>query len=89
MTPETVVSIGREALQLALVVAAPMLLTALIVGVVVGLLQAATQVQEAALPFVIKLVALSGVLIFTGGWMLRLMIEFTRDLITRIPSLIG
>jgi flagellar biosynthesis protein FliQ len=89
MTPETVLTVGRSALQLGLLVASPLLLTALVVGIVVGLLQAATQVQEAALPFVVKLIAVSAMLALTGGWMLRLLVEFTRQIISGIPQMLG
>lgn len=89
MTPETVITQGRDALQLALMLAAPLLLTSLAVGVIVGIFQAATQINEMTLSFIPKLVAMSAVLVFTGPWMLRLLMEFTRRLFESIPSLIG
>ena len=89
MTPETVITQGRDALQLALMLAAPLLLTSLAVGVLVGIFQAATQINEMTLSFIPKLVAMSAVLVFTGPWMLRLLMEFTRRLFESIPSLIG
>ncbi|TXG98056.1 MAG: flagellar biosynthesis protein FliQ [Nevskiaceae bacterium] len=89
MTPETVVSLGRHALELALMLAMPLLLTALAVGVLVGIFQAATQINEMTLSFIPKLVAMAVVLIVTGPWMLRLLVEYTRQLFESIPSLIG
>lgn len=88
MTPEVVLSEGSRALQLALLLAAPLLLTALAVGVIVGVFQAATQINEQTLSFIPKLVATAGVLVFTGPWMLRLLIEYTQRLFQSIPTLI-
>ena len=87
MTPEAVLTVGRSALQLGLLVASPLLLTALVVGIVVGLLQAATQVQEQALPFVLKLFAVAAVLAIGGGWMLRLLVEFARGIRNQVTEL--
>ncbi|PTU30569.1 flagellar biosynthesis protein FliQ [Stenotrophobium rhamnosiphilum] len=89
MTPETVITQGRDALQLALMLAAPLLLTSLAVGVIVGIFQAATQINEMTLSFIPKLVAMAAVLVFTGPWMLRLLMEFTQRLFENIPNLIG
>lgn len=88
MTPETVLTQGSQALQLALMLAAPLLLTALAVGVIVGVFQAATQINEQTLSFIPKLVATAGVLVFTGPWMLRLLTEFTRRLFESIPTML-
>ncbi|MGQ0501690.1 MAG: flagellar biosynthesis protein FliQ [Panacagrimonas sp.] len=88
MTPETVLSTGREALMLAVLLAAPLLLVALTVGVVVGVFQAATQINEQTLSFIPKLLAMAAVTVVAGPWMLRLLIEFTRRLIESIPVLI-
>jgi flagellar biosynthetic protein FliQ len=89
MTPEAVITQGRDALTLALMLAAPLLLTSLAVGVIVGIFQAATQINETTLSFIPKLVAMSAVLVFTGPWMLRLLIEFTQRLFENIPNMIG
>lgn len=88
MTPETVITQGRYALELALLLSAPLLLTALAVGVLVGVFQAATQINEMTLSFIPKLVAMAAVLMFTGPWMLRLLVEYTRQLIESIPALV-
>lgn len=89
MTPEEVLTQGRYALELALLLAAPLLLTALVVGLLVGVFQAATQINEMTLSFIPKLLAMTAVLMIAGPWMLHLLVEYTRRLITDIPSLIG
>lgn len=88
MTPETVLTIGSQALQLVLLLAAPLLLTALAVGVLIGVFQAATQINEQTLSFIPKLLATAAVLVFTGPWMLRLLTEYTKRLYDSIPALI-
>jgi flagellar biosynthesis protein FliQ len=89
MTPETVVTVGRHALEMTLLLAAPLLLTALAVGLIVGIFQAATQINEMTLSFIPKLLAMAAVLAFTGPWMLRTLVEYTRGLIESIPGMIG
>jgi flagellar biosynthetic protein FliQ len=89
MSPETVVTIGRHALEMTLMLAAPLLLTALAVGLIVGIFQAATQINEMTLSFIPKLLAMAAILALTGPWMLRSLIEYTRALIESIPGLIG
>jgi flagellar biosynthetic protein FliQ len=89
MTPDTVMGELQAALTLALVIATPMLGMALLIGVVIGLLQAATQVNEPAIAFIGKLFALALVLAISGGWMLAQLVTFTTSLIQRIPSMLG
>ena len=89
MTPETVVTVGRHALEMTLLLAAPLLLTALAVGLIVGIFQAATQINEMTLSFIPKLLAMAAVLALTGPWMLRTLVEYTRGLIESIPGMIG
>jgi len=89
MSPETVVTVGRHALEVTLMLAAPLLLTALAVGLIVGIFQAATQINEMTLSFIPKLLAMAAVLAITGPWMLRTLIEYTRGLIESIPGMIG
>ena len=89
MTPETVMGIGQHALVVTLMIAAPLLLTALAIGLLVGVLQAATQINEMTLSFIPKLLALAAVLMIAGPWMLRTLIDYTRHLIESLPSLIG
>lgn len=89
MTPDTVLDLGQQALQLTLLLCAPMLLVALGIGVLVGIFQAATQINEMTLSFIPKLLAMAAVMVLTGPWMLRLLTDYTRQLIERIPSLVG
>ncbi|MCL4790906.1 MAG: flagellar biosynthesis protein FliQ [Gammaproteobacteria bacterium] len=89
MTPETVLTIAREALTVTTLLAAPLLLVALVTGVMVGILQAATQINEMTLSFIPKLLALMLTLLITGPWMLQLITSYTRTLFTSIPGLLG
>ncbi|MBL4574306.1 MAG: flagellar biosynthesis protein FliQ [Gammaproteobacteria bacterium] len=89
MTEDMVLQIGEDALFLIVSLAAPLLLSALFVGLVVGVLQAVTQIQEQTLSFIPKLMALVVALILMGPWLLQRWITFTRDLFMQIPSLIG
>jgi len=84
-----VVTIGRQALEMTLMLAAPLLLTALAVGLIVGIFQAATSINEMTLSFIPKLLAMAAVLAITGPWMIRNLVEYTRGLIESIPGLIG
>lgn len=88
MTPETVLAVGRHALEITLLLAAPLLLTALAVGLLVGVFQAATQVNEMTLSFIPKLVAMAAALMIAGPWMLKLIIAYTRGLFESIPGLL-
>ncbi len=89
MTPETVMYLGRQAIEVALLLSGPMLLSALIIGLVVSIFQAATQINEATLSFIPKLVGTFLVLILAGPWMLQLFVDYIRQLFERIPQLIG
>ncbi|MBK6357493.1 MAG: flagellar biosynthesis protein FliQ [Betaproteobacteria bacterium] len=89
MTPGVVMEIGRQAIEVTLIMAAPMLLSALIVGLIVSIFQAATQLNEATLQFVPKLVVMFLVLILVGPWMLQYMIDYIQRLFESIPQLIG
>ena len=89
MSPETVVTVGRHALEMTLMLAAPLLLTALAVGLIVGIFQAATQINEMTLSLIPKLLAMAAMLALTGPWMLRTLVEYTRNLIESIPGMIG
>ena len=89
MTPETVMYLGRQAVEVALLLSGPMLLSALVIGLVVSIFQAATQINEATLSFIPKLVGTFLVLILAGPWMLQLIVDYIRQLFERIPQLIG
>lgn len=86
MTPESVLSLGQQALQLALLLAAPLLLASLAVGLLVGVFQAATQINEMTLSFIPKVLAMAATLMLMGPWMLQMLAEFTRRLIEGIPG---
>ncbi len=88
MTPEMVVTIGRHALEMTLLLAGPLLLTALLVGLLVGVFQAATQINEMTLSFIPKLLAMAAVLVLSGSWMLKQLVGYTRELVQSIPGLI-
>ncbi|MDP2882742.1 MAG: flagellar biosynthesis protein FliQ [Azonexus sp.] len=89
MTPGVVMEIGRQAIEVTLIIAAPMLLSALFVGLIVSIFQAATQLNEATLQFVPKLVVMFLVLILVGPWMLEYMMDYIQRLFESIPQLIG
>jgi flagellar biosynthesis protein FliQ len=89
MTPETVVETGRQALMVMLLLAAPLLITALVVGLVVSIFQAATQINEPTLSFLPKVIAIAFVLAGAGAWMLQTLTDYTRGLYQSIPSLLG
>ncbi|RAN74683.1 flagellar biosynthetic protein FliQ [Bacillus sp. SRB_336] len=86
MTPESIMEIGQHALYVAMLVAAPLLLTALAVGLLVGVIQAATQINEMTLSFIPKLIAMALVALITGPWMLRLLVQYTHQLIESLPG---
>ncbi len=87
MTPESVLLILREALLLILLLSAPVMAVTLVIGLVVSLLQATTQLQEQTLSFVPKLVAAFLTLAITGGWILQHAVQFTAALFGSIPTL--
>jgi flagellar biosynthetic protein FliQ len=89
MTPDTVIDIGRQAMHVTALLAAPLLLSALVVGLLIGMLQAATQINEMTLTFVPKLIVVALVLTFAGPAMLRTLLGYTTQLIQGIPELIG
>ncbi|MDP3844163.1 MAG: flagellar biosynthesis protein FliQ [Oxalobacteraceae bacterium] len=89
MTPESVMSIGRHAIEITLMIAAPMLLTALVIGLIVSIFQAATQINEQTLSFIPKLVGIFVALIIAGPWMLSVMLDYMRGVFSSIPSLTG
>lgn len=89
MTPTTVVEIGRNALEITLMISAPLFLAALITGLIVSIFQAATQINEATLSFVPKLVAIFITMIVAGPWMITMMTDYMRRLYESIPGMIG
>ena len=89
MTPETIMTIGRHALEITMLLAAPLLLAALAIGLLVGVFQAATQINEMTLSFIPKLIGMAATLVIAGPWMLKTIIGYTRELFESIPGLIG
>jgi flagellar biosynthesis protein FliQ len=89
MTPEQVIIIGQQALVVTAMLAAPMLLAALAAGLLIGVFQAATQINEVTLSFIPKLLVLAAALYIGGGWMLKVLIGYSESLIKSIPQLIG
>lgn len=89
MTPESVLSIGESALTVTVLLAAPMLLSALAIGLLIGMIQAATQIQEMTLSFIPKLIILVVALMISGPWMLGLITDFTVRLFENIPEFIS
>ncbi len=89
MTPETVIEVGQHALRITALLAGPILGAALVIGLLVAMFQAATQINEMTLTFIPKLLIIAVVLIITGPWMLHLLVDYTQGLIESIPYLIG
>ena len=89
MTSEMVLNLVRQGLEVTILVSAPLLLTALVTGLLVSVFQAATQINEMTLSFIPKLLAIFLALVIAGPWMLGVMVDFTRRLILGIPGMIG
>ena len=89
MTPETITTIGQQALWVTVLIASPLLGSALAVGLLVGMIQAATQINEMTLSFIPKLLVLVLSLVFAGPWILQVIVNYTRQLVGQIPSLIS
>ncbi|MBY0266276.1 MAG: flagellar biosynthesis protein FliQ [Burkholderiales bacterium] len=89
MTPEAVISLARSAIEVTLLTSAPLLLSALAVGLLISVFQAATQINEMTLSFIPKLAAVFIMLVISGPWMLTLLTDFMRRLILSIPYAVG
>ena len=89
MTPESVMTMGRQAMEVTLMVAAPMLLVALVVGLVVSIFQAATQINEMTLSFIPKLVGIFVAMIVAGPWMLSVMVDYMHQMFSGIPGMVS
>lgn len=89
MTPEMVTTIGQQALWVTMLISAPLLLSALAVGLLVGMFQAATQINEMTMSFIPKLLVLVAALVIAGHWMLSVIVNYTTQLFGQIPSLIS
>jgi flagellar biosynthetic protein FliQ len=88
MSPEQVLTLGRDALSLGVLIAAPLLLTALAIGVLVGVFQAATQINEMTLSFIPKLLGMAAAAVLAGPWILRMLSEYTVTLVHGIPAML-
>ena len=89
MTPELVMNIGRQAIEVTLLLSGPMLLAALVIGLIISIFQAATQINEQTLSFIPKLLGILLTLILAGPWMLQMMVDYIRRLFESIPQIIG
>ena len=89
MGSQTVLTLIQQALFVTVLVAAPLLLTALVVGLVVSIFQAATQINEMTLSFIPKLLGMAATAVIAGPWMLKVIVGYTRELFESIPGLIG
>jgi len=88
MNPEAALDIGAQALVIAAKLAAPILVTALVVGFAISLIQSITQVQEVTLSFVPKAIAVCIALLVAGNWMITELVSFTNEMFARIPALL-
>ena len=89
MTPESVISLGQQALEVTMLVAAPVLLAGLAVGLLVSVFQAATQINEMTLSFIPKMLAMLAALVVAGPWMLQVILDYMRRLFENLPLMIG
>ena len=89
MSPGVVMEIGRQAVEMTLLLSAPLLLAALVIGLIISIFQAATQINEQTLSFIPKLVGVFLTLLLAGPWMLQIMVDYVRSLFESIPQIIG
>ena len=89
MTPESVIDVGYDAIYVTMLLAAPLLLSALAIGLAIGVFQAATQIQEMTLSFIPKLIAMAVAGMIAGPWMLNVLLSFTLNLYASIPEITG
>jgi flagellar biosynthetic protein FliQ len=89
VTPQFVITLGQQSIYVLLMLCAPLLAVALVVGLVVSIIQAATQINEATLSFIPKLVAALTALVIAGPWMIAFFVDFLRRLYLSIPTVIG
>ena len=89
MNQDVVISLATQAMSLALKISLPLLGVGLIVGVLISIIQAVTQIQEQTLAFIPKVLAMAAVLVIGGPWMLNQLLSYTSDLWTSIPSMVG
>lgn len=88
MSPDMAIQVSRDALTMVMLIAAPMLGLGLLVGVMVSIFQATTQIQEQTLAFIPKIIAIFVAILVFGPWMLSLMVDYTREIFTNLPNMI-
>ncbi len=89
MNPDSVMSIGRHAMEITLLISAPLLLVALGIGLLVSIFQAATQINETTLSFIPKLVGIFITLIIAGPWMLAILVDYLREILSGVANVAG
>ena len=89
MNSQVVLNLGQQALEVMLIVSGPLLMVALIIGLLVSIVQAATQINEMTLSFIPKILGIFGTLLLLGPWMLSTLMDYTKRLIMNIPNVIG
>lgn len=89
MTPETIMTLAYQGMRVTVMLAGPLLMAALVTGLIVSLFQAATQINEMTLSFIPKILAVLAVIMIMGPWMIALIVDFTRNLFMNLPNLIG
>jgi len=88
MTPESAMNIGRHAMEITVLISAPLLLVALIIGLIISIFQAATQINEQTLSFIPKLIGILLALVVAGPWMLSVMSDYLRQVLTEFPTIL-
>jgi flagellar biosynthetic protein FliQ len=86
MSPDVVISLGQKALEMALILSAPVLLITFLVGLVISILQSATQIQEMTLSYIPKIIAAYITVLVLGAWMLNKLLDYTKELIINMPA---
>lgn len=89
MTPESVMTLGRTALEMTILVSAPVLLVTLVVGLIVSVFQAATQINDPSLSFIPKIIAVLGTFAIAGPWMLTVITDYMRRVLTGLPGIVS
>ena len=89
MTPEMVMGLAYQGMKVTLMLAGPLLMTALLIGLLVSLFQAATQINEMTLTFIPKILGVFGALIVAGPWLIQTIVDFTRELFLNLPSMVS
>ncbi|SOC56972.1 flagellar biosynthesis protein FliQ [Chromohalobacter canadensis] len=89
MTPEMVMGLAYQGMKVTLMLAAPLLITALLIGLLVSLFQAATQINEMTLTFIPKILGVFAALIVAGPWLIQTIVDFTRELFQNLPTMVS